>query len=213
MSIRAQLPKAVPFISVRDTLLSLAAAESLPFEAVAKFLLDRLSKLPAAFYMDPLLHETEPLPQSKISELLQAAAHLSSLGVEYDETDENATGPFAHEFALYGWNREELGTWLTRAGIDSPCIEHPSSPAPEAAAPIPSMPPAPPDEILQKFSTAPDDALLSISEAVHITGLSRATIYRHLDNGNLTKKKLDKSVRLPVGSLRKFISEPSRRKR
>lgn len=58
---------------------------------------------------------------------------------------------------------------------------------------------------VQQFDSAPDSALVSISDAGIIAGRSRASVYRHFKNGSLTLVKVGNSSRIRVGELRRLI--------
>ena len=81
------------------------------------------------------------------------------------------------------------------------------APATPATVQHSTPPSTPEDEIVRRLSTAPDGSLLTVAEVCQITGLSRATVYRKLGDGSLTKKTVGRSVRIPVGSVRRFIAD------
>lgn len=211
MSIRSQI-KPIPFISIREVLEGLAAEEQLPFEAVAKFLLDRVDSMPQAitFGMDL---ERKAVPKESIASLLSSAVFYSIIGFPYDPAVEK-DGPFEHDYDLDGWNRDELAAWLKENGINSAICktqkpkeaaksgndDTPPEPAEQAAAS------APVPEVVQKFATYDDGVLMTIGDACLVSRLSRATINRRIDDGVLEKVKISGAVRIPVGSLRKMMA-------
>ena len=59
---------------------------------------------------------------------------------------------------------------------------------------------------VELFDRLPDAACVSINDAVLITGRSRSSIYRDHDVGVLPFVKFNKSTRIQVGDLRKYLS-------
>lgn len=57
---------------------------------------------------------------------------------------------------------------------------------------------------VRQFDDLPDTALTSIANAGLILDRSRASIYRHIDAGELTIVRVGKSTRLSVGEVRKL---------
>lgn len=209
MSIRSQLPAAVPFISIRRVLEGLAAEENLPFEVIAKFLLDRIDSMPQAITCDMDL-EYKAVPKESVANLLASAMEYLILGFEYDPEIEKS-GPFDHDYDLDGWNSVELAAWLKQNGVSAAiCKTNKQKDAaidtapPEASEPIKASAPAP--EVVQKFATYDDNVLMNIRDACLVTGLSRTTINRKIDDGSLKKMKIGRTVRITVGSLRKLIN-------
>lgn len=58
---------------------------------------------------------------------------------------------------------------------------------------------------VQQFDTLPDSILVSLAEAGAVSGRSRASLYRHFKDGELTPIKIGHSTRVRVGELRKLI--------
>lgn len=58
---------------------------------------------------------------------------------------------------------------------------------------------------VQQFDHAPDSMLVDINSASTISGRSRASIYRHFKDGDLTPIKIGNSTRIKVGELRRLI--------
>lgn len=212
MSIRSQLAAPIPFISIREVLEGLAAEEQLPFEAVAKFLLDRVDSMPQAITCGMTL-EYEAVPKESIASLLNSVVLFSIIGFPYDPAVEK-DGPFEHDYDLDGWNRDELAAWLKANGISAAICKatkpqeraesgNEDTPPEPADQPLPS---APVPEVVRKFATYDDSVLMTISDARLVSRLSRATIYRRIDDGSLEKVKISGAVRIPVGSLRKMMA-------
>lgn len=59
---------------------------------------------------------------------------------------------------------------------------------------------------VELFDRLPDAACVSIKDAVLLTGRSRSSIYRDHDVGVLPFVKFNKSTRIQVGDLRKYLS-------
>lgn len=210
MSIRSQLPAPTPFISIREVLEGLAAEEDLPFEAVAKFLWDRIESMPPAILYDGLTFEANNVPTQYIANLLDAAENYSLIGIPLEECERAPLIPSEYEYRQHGWHRDELASWLKQNGVSAAiCKENKQmGPAGEDAPPAPIAPgeaSAPVPEVVRKFATYEDSVLMSISDAMAVTGLSRATISRRIDDGSLEKIKIGGAVRITVGSLRKIM--------
>ncbi len=58
---------------------------------------------------------------------------------------------------------------------------------------------------VQQFDSLAASAVVSINDASAITGRSRASIYRHINAGELTLVKINTSSRVRVGELHKLI--------
>lgn len=58
---------------------------------------------------------------------------------------------------------------------------------------------------VENFDHLPDSALISIPDAVVISGRSRNSIYRHFQRGELTPIKVGFSTRIRVANLRSLI--------
>ena len=63
-----------------------------------------------------------------------------------------------------------------------------------------TLPPA-----VQQFDRLPDSALIAINPACAVVGRSRASLYRHMEAGELTKIKVGNSTRIRVGELRQLM--------
>lgn len=209
MSITSQLPAPIPFISIREVLEGLAAEKQLPFEAVAKFILDRVDSLPQAITCGMTL-EYEAVPKESVESLLNSAVLFSIIGFPYDPEVEK-DGPFEHDYDLGGWNRDELAAWLRANGISAAICngQKPKEPASDDTPPEPAEQPLPSEpvpEIIRRFAACDDSMLMTIGDACLVSRLSRATINRRIDDGSLEKVKISGAVRIPVGSLRKMMS-------
>ena len=58
---------------------------------------------------------------------------------------------------------------------------------------------------VQQFDSLPDSGLITIPETCGVSSRSRASIYRHFANGELTPVKVGHSTRVRVGELRRLI--------
>jgi hypothetical protein len=61
------------------------------------------------------------------------------------------------------------------------------------------------ENALKRFPAMPDDALIDIPTGIALSNRSRASIYRHFKDGDLTLVKVGNSTRIKVGEMRRLI--------
>jgi excisionase family DNA binding protein len=59
--------------------------------------------------------------------------------------------------------------------------------------------------VVRKFEGAPEE-LLSVAEVARMLGLSRATVYKLVERGELGHHRISNAVRIPRGGLEGFIA-------